>query len=429
MIRRGVKIQLFAFLLIGSLGIIYAGLSLIGVDAINKPMRVVVHASDAGGVFPSAEVTYRGVTVGHVKSLTLTPTGVDINLDINKGEKIPSDLHAVTANKSAVGEQYIDLQPTREGAPYLRSGSEVPIEDVTLALPLNQVLVDFDKLVSSVNLTDLQTVVTELGNAFSGTGPDLQTLITDGNSLTANLTQSLPDTIRLINNAKINLASANATAGSLIDFANGLTKLSDTLVTSDTDIRTILGQGVQASQQLDSLIQQVQPGLYPLLGNLLTINSITNARMPGTQQLLTILPGVADRLLAAIQPTLVQFGFVVDNAQPPCVYSTPRRLPTDTSPSPTVTNQDCSQADLAAGLAQRGAKEAPRPAGDTTANDPGATQVTPTSTQTGVGIIDPTTGTVFSQDGPPFVLDNTNLVAQTFGANSWAGLLLAPSRS
>ena len=102
---------------------------------------------------------------------------------------------------------------------------------------------------------------------------------------------------------------------------------------------------MQASQQLDSLIQQVQPGLYPLLGNLLTVNSITNARMPGTQQLLTILPGAADRLLAAIQPTLVQFGFVVDNAQPPCVYSTPRRLPTDTSPSPTVTNQDCSDAD------------------------------------------------------------------------------------
>ena len=64
---------------------------------------------------------------------------------------------------------------------------------------------------------------------------------------------------------------------------------------------------------------------------------------------------------------------------------------------------------------QRGAKEAPRPTGDTTANDPGATQVTPTSTKTGVGIVDPTTGTVFSQDGPPFVLDNTNLVAQTFG--------------
>jgi len=53
--------------------------------------------------------------------LSLTPTGVAVNLTINNGApKIPADLNAAVANRSAVGEQYVDLRPTTDTGPFLQ---------------------------------------------------------------------------------------------------------------------------------------------------------------------------------------------------------------------------------------------------------------------------------------------------------------------
>ena len=79
------------------------------------------------------------------------------------------------ANRSAVGEQYVDLQPRRRGGPYLaerrphhrRPNTRTPLHTETLLLNLN-------RLVESVDKRDLTVVIDELGAAFAGSGPDLQ---------------------------------------------------------------------------------------------------------------------------------------------------------------------------------------------------------------------------------------------------------------
>ena len=53
MIRRTVRIQLVAFLLIAVLGIGYAGFQYVGIghSLINKPFTVTVHFKDANGIY------------------------------------------------------------------------------------------------------------------------------------------------------------------------------------------------------------------------------------------------------------------------------------------------------------------------------------------------------------------------------------------
>ena len=72
-------------------------------------------------------VSYRGVRVGQVQKLELTHDGVDAYLDIDKGwdDKIPAATLAVVGNRSAVGEQYVDLQPQTDRGPYLHDGSQI----------------------------------------------------------------------------------------------------------------------------------------------------------------------------------------------------------------------------------------------------------------------------------------------------------------
>ena len=59
--------------------------------------------------------------------MKLTSKGVDVDLNIDKAhEDIPEDTKAVVANRSAVGEQFVDLQPQTKQRPYLADGSDIP---------------------------------------------------------------------------------------------------------------------------------------------------------------------------------------------------------------------------------------------------------------------------------------------------------------
>ncbi len=74
--------------------------------------------ANSGGIFTNAEVTYRGVPVGRVGDLTLTQDGVSVALMIDdSAPQIPASAKAVVANRSAIGEQYVDLQPDTTRAP------------------------------------------------------------------------------------------------------------------------------------------------------------------------------------------------------------------------------------------------------------------------------------------------------------------------
>src|SRR5207248_152501 len=60
---------------------------------------------DSGGVFPNAEVTYRGVPVGRVSAMHLLPDGVRVDLRIDPHKPhIPASAKAVVTDRSAVGE-------------------------------------------------------------------------------------------------------------------------------------------------------------------------------------------------------------------------------------------------------------------------------------------------------------------------------------
>ena len=73
---------------------------------------------NAGGIYPDADVTYRGVSVGRVGAMRLTSTGIEVDLDISdSAPPIPDRLHAAVADLSAVGEQYVDLRPDASRRP------------------------------------------------------------------------------------------------------------------------------------------------------------------------------------------------------------------------------------------------------------------------------------------------------------------------
>ena len=70
-------------------------------------------------------MTYRGVQIGKVTAVGLSSAGVKATLSLDNSPRIPADLKAEVRSMSAVGEQYVDLQPRADSPPYLRDGSVI----------------------------------------------------------------------------------------------------------------------------------------------------------------------------------------------------------------------------------------------------------------------------------------------------------------
>ncbi len=124
-ITRTTRLQLLAFAVVALLGMSYVGFRYVGLDRLlfGGGYQVAAEFTDSGGIFVNAEVTYRGVAVGRVSDMQLTEDGVEVELSIDDdAPPIPAGAAAAVANRSAVGEQYVDLRPDSDAGPYLATG-------------------------------------------------------------------------------------------------------------------------------------------------------------------------------------------------------------------------------------------------------------------------------------------------------------------
>ena len=366
MLTNKVRVQVLLFVAIALAGITYVGWSYVGLDRLfgGSGYRVTVSLADSGGIFTNAEVTYRGVPVGRVGAMRLTPKGIDVDLTIDAGTDIPDDVDAVIADRSAVGEQYVDLRPRRDGGPFLHDGSAIAVDHTLTPLPVTELLTNVDSLASSVPTADLNTVVTELDTALQGAGPDLQVLLDTSSSLTAKATEHLPQTTTLITDGQTVLRTQNEQSAAITSFSQNLVLLAGTLKDSDADLRQILTDAPRLSTQLTRLLDDSQPELGVLVANLVTTADLTLHRSAGLEELLVSFPQAVSAASDVIRPDGIHLGLALEFYDPvPCLpgyQGTPKRKGGDTGKGkPLNTNARCTLPH-GSSTGVRGAQNAPK---------------------------------------------------------------------
>ena len=425
MITRTVRIQLMVFLLITVVGVAFVGAKYAQIDKLIVNTDYTVSASfvESGGIFAGAEVTYRGQPVGRVGQLKLLDDGVQVDMDIDKKFKIPNDLLAVVANRSAIGEQYVDLQPRRDGAPYLQDNSKIDRKDTAIPIDTTELLLNLDQLVNSVDKESLRTTVRELGTALKGKGTDLQKIIDSSGKLIDDADANVLQTIKLINDGDTVLATQVASGDAIKTWAKNLALLSDTLVSSDSNLRKVIDQGSVASTQITGLIQDNSASVAVLLGNLLTVSELTAVRLDAVEQLFVVYPAVS--MGGYVVPAKdaeghydAHFGLVVGLQPPACrpgYGGTNKRVPQDLKDTPANTKAGCT-ADPKSGINVRGSQNKPSPSSREDLNRSGY----------GLGY-DPATGAAGGTDGMPgMTLGSTGGQQDLLGSDSWKALILGP---
>lgn len=314
-----VRYQLIAFAVIAVLGVVYVGATYIRFDQMLGfgKYEVTVTSEQTGGIYEGAEVTYRGVPVGRVGALDLTDSGVIMRLDIDSSAPdIPASARAVVANRSAIGEQYVDLQPDGAGGPFLKEGSV--ITGATTPVPVEQLVGSVDEFTRTVDLQALNTTVTELGKAFDGKGDDLKVLVDSLNQFTTTFHETLPQTIQLIQEGKVVLGTQAEQSDSILAFSDGLDRLTEQLRSSDPDVRRLIGTGTDAGEQLGALIQESGPALTQDLTNLRLILQAVEPKYFALKPLLIMLPGLSiGGSATAPGDGTTHFGLVLETNNPP----------------------------------------------------------------------------------------------------------------
>ena len=443
MISRQTKLQLLVFALVAVFGLLFTGARYAGLASLvpghDNGYLVSADFTDSGGIFQGAEVTQRGVLVGKVEKLTLTPSGVRLRLRLKPGSRVPLPVKAAVGNRSAVGEQYVDLQPQSDGKARLVSGSVIPVSMTSIPIQPTQLLVNLDRLVRSVDTADVTTVLDELGTAFDGTGTDLTRLVDASNSLTEAATQYLPQTIKLIQDGRPVLKTQNDVSGQFQSYNRDLASLTDQLRRSDPDFRALFRNGTASAQATTALLEANRAALPVLLDNLVSTAQVQAVRIPALRQILVTYPNVvAGGFTVTPGDGSAHFGFVTNSASPPCTTGgyTPnrRRSPDDVSSKPANFGAYCGSRSP---QTVRGANQAPRPGGlPPFPNDRAQAQASLFSGQVGtdgmptvLADYDPSTGHAITATGSRYVLGSTGGADAVFGSNSWQWLLLDPLRS
>ncbi|MFF0506416.1 MCE family protein [Streptomyces fimicarius] len=368
MITLAIRLKNLAFLVIavlvlGHLGVRYADLG--HYVGLRSYYTVTVQLPQTGGLYTHSNVTYRGVSVGRVGPIELTDEGVEAQLRIEKdAPPIPDSLTAVVANLSAVGEQYVDLRPTRTEGPFLGNGSVIDEADTTIPAPPTDVLTSVDDLASSVDLESLRTVVEEFGAAFEGRGDDLQVLLDTGGDFIESADRALPVTTRLMADGERVLRTQAEQGQALKGFASGAKELAAELKGSDTDLRRLIATTPDAAVQISGLLRDLDPAFGVVVANLLTTSEVAVTRQRGLEELLVKLPAVAAAGASAVDDDGARFGMSVTFFEPlPCTAGyggTVYRNGLDTSAGPAVNTAARCTSSPGTGVNVRGSANAPK---------------------------------------------------------------------
>jgi phospholipid/cholesterol/gamma-HCH transport system substrate-binding protein len=293
MISSTTKIQLLIFAIVTVIGATIVGGKYAQLDrlVVDRTYPVKVELKESGGIFAGAEVTYRGIPIGKVGSLEYTANGVRATLDIEKSApKMSQDTIAIVANKSAIGEQFMDLQPRSDRGPYLQGGSVIPTSNTVVPLDATDLLIDVGALVDSVDTKSLQTVINEVGIAFAAYGKDLGVIIDTFTSFIKAANAAWPETQSLIRGSNTVLQTLVDKRGQFTTLTENLTDLTGTLVKEDKNIRKLLDKGPGAGKEIGAVVQENTSDLASIFNSLGTLTGTLDTRWKSLESLLIIFP-------------------------------------------------------------------------------------------------------------------------------------------
>lgn len=397
--RRIVLVQLVLFAITAAVVVPFGIAYVAGSGAFRDPIRLHANMSNALGLTAGTSVTYRGVQVGKVASVSLDAErgGARIEFDLDAGTRIPQDSVAKVGMGTVAGIQNVDIFPNTDAGPYLEDGDELAAPQDRQPVQMDRLMGDAAKLLGGIDPDDIGTLGTELGASFEGLGPTLSGLIEDGDRLTALLDEQAPQLRSLLVRSANLLGTMSDTSDAFVRGTGAARKFTEQLDNNSPVLVYLVDQSPAALDRTRDLFDRYRDTFGALLANLATVTPVISDRRNALAAGLDEIPEGLGKLESIVKGDRAQFALVATQG-PVCNYDTTRRAVGDLSPTEPNLTLYCPPGE---NIAQRGSRTAPRP------DDLGLQNAT-------------TPGTVI---GPPMVQDPILVPTGVEALDQWNQLL------
>lgn len=285
------KAKVAAFVVIAVVATTFLSLRYVGLDRFFGGYEVTVDLPAAGGLFKNSEVTYRGVPVGRVESLTATKDGAHAVVRIeNDAPAMPGQVRARVVDRSAIGEQYLDLSGGAVGDDRLSDGDRLTVAAADLPPSLDGLLRSSRNFVKSVPSEDLTTLIDEGYEFTQGNGAAMARLIKSSKKFAQTADDNFLMTASLIDNSGTVLGTQQQVASSFQSFSADMKLLAHAFADQDADWRRLIEQTPDSAREVDRLFSTVGKPLGELMTNMISTAEVFGTNADGVRETLIKLP-------------------------------------------------------------------------------------------------------------------------------------------
>jgi phospholipid/cholesterol/gamma-HCH transport system substrate-binding protein len=364
MLTRRIKIQLTIF---GTLTLIAVGVLVVHYLHMPTLMGVGQYTLKAdlpgsGGLYATANLTYRGITIGKVTDVVPTKKGVVATMRIADRYKIPIDASANVHSVSAVGEQYLDLVSEGNPGQYFSDGQT--ITKSTVPAQIGPALDAANRGLGVLPKDKIAALLDETAQAVGGLGPSLQRLVDATQAFVGDFNTNISDVNDIIENSAPILDSQVNSGDTIERWAHNLNTLAAQTADEDQNLKSILSQAAPTTDQVDAVFSDVRESLPQTLANLAIVLDMLKRYHNNVEQLLVVLPqfGSFAQTVLSSDTIVLDIGLGI-NQPPPCLTgflpASEWRSPADTNPAPLPSGTYCKIPQDTPSNVVRGARNIP----------------------------------------------------------------------
>ena len=365
MLTRFIKIQLVLFTVLTIIAVAVLGWyylripSLVGIGQ----YELKAELPRSGGLYATANVTYRGTQIGKVTSVVPTETGALATMSIDDHYKIPADATANVHSVSAIGEQYLDLVSDGNPGQFLKPGTT--ITESTVPSEVGPALDAANNGLAVLPKEKIDALLTETSNAVGGLGPALQRLVDSTSNVAQGFKDNLPQVNDIITNAAPILDSQVQSGDNIEAWSRNLNVIASQTAEQDAALRSGIQDAAPTLDQVNTVFSDVRDSLPQTLANLAIVIDMLKRYNKGLEQTLVILAqGSVAAQAGTLFEDLGQLPLALSiNQPPPCLTgflpASEWRSPADVSMAPLPTGTYCKIPKDYQGNVVRGARNYP----------------------------------------------------------------------
>ncbi|MBZ4573915.1 virulence factor Mce family protein [Mycobacterium avium] len=343
-----IRRQLIAFGILTVISLLVLGVYYLQLPSLAGIGRYTLKAElpASGGLYPTANVTYRGITIGKVTDVEPTERGAEATMSIDSRYKIPTDATANVHSVSAVGEQYLDLESTGNPGKFLSEGQT--ITKGTVPAEIGPALDTANRGLAVLPKDKIAQLLDETAQSVGGLGPALQRLVDSTQAIVGDFKTNITEVNDIIQNSGPVLDSQVKSSDAIERWARNLNRLGAQSAQEDAHVKSVLRQAAPTADQINDVFNDVRESLPQTLANLEVVFDLLKRYHAGVEQLLVFLPQGASivQTVGLANPNMADLDLALPiNQPPPCltgfIPASEWRSPADTSIQPLPSGTYC----------------------------------------------------------------------------------------